>query len=48
MKSIDILATWLAAVDTDPDLRDCIVKYAKGRGGIMMDEICQNMDSRFR
>jgi hypothetical protein len=47
MKSIDLLATWLAEVDTDPDLRDCIVEYAKGRGGVTMEEACWDKDHRF-
>ena len=48
MTSINLLATWLAVVGIDPDLRDCIVEYAKGRGGITMEEICRHMDPRFR
>jgi hypothetical protein len=48
MTSINLLASWLAAVDTNPNLRDCIVDYAKGRGSITMEELCRNMDSRFR
>jgi hypothetical protein len=47
MKSIDLLATWLAEVDTDPDLRDCIVEYAKGRGGVTMEVVCRDKDHRF-
>ncbi len=46
MKSIDLLKSWLAEVDTDPDLWDCIVKYTKGYGGVTMSEICLGMDSR--
>ena len=46
MKSIDLLQSWLAEVDTDPDLLDCIVKHTKGRGGVTMSEICLGMDSR--
>jgi hypothetical protein len=48
MKSINLLESWLTEVDTDPDLWDCIVKYAKGRGGVTMSEICLGMDSRYR
>ena len=48
MTSNNLLATWLAAVDTDPDLRDCIVEYANGPGGITMEEICWHMDPHFR
>ena len=48
MKSIDLLATWMTEVDTDPDLRDCIMEYARGRGGITMSELCSSLDTRFR
>ncbi len=48
MKSIDLLSCWMVEVDTDPDLRECILEYAKGRGTITMSEICQGRDSRFQ
>jgi hypothetical protein len=37
----------MMGVDTDPDLRECIVEYAKGIGTITMSEICWNMDAWF-
>ncbi len=48
MASIDLLSSWLADVDTEPDLRECIVDYARGRGSLSMLEICQGMDPRFQ
>jgi hypothetical protein len=48
MKSIDLLVTWMSEVETDPDLRDCITDYARGRGGLSMSEICRNLDRRFQ
>jgi hypothetical protein len=36
MKSINLLSSWMMGVNTDPDLRECIVEYAKGRGTITM------------
>jgi hypothetical protein len=45
MKSIDLLNTWAAEVDTDPLLWDCMVEYAKGRGRVKMEEICQGRDT---
>ena len=35
---------------TDPDLRDCIYEYAMGRGGVTMEEICEenHYDQRYR
>jgi hypothetical protein len=42
MKSIDLMKHWLAEVNTDPVLLDCIVEYAQGRGGITMTKICYN------
>ncbi len=48
MISVDLLLSWMAEVDTDPDLRECIVDYAKGQGALTMSEICQGMDTRCR
>jgi hypothetical protein len=48
MKSIDLLESWLKEVETDPNLRDCIVEYAKGCGGVSMLDICLGMDTRYR
>ncbi len=47
MKSIDLLACWLTEVDTAPNLRDCIVDYAKGRREVTMLDICLGMDTRY-
>jgi hypothetical protein len=47
MKSMDLLSSWMMGVDTDPDLCECIVECAKGRGTITMLEICWNMDAWF-
>jgi hypothetical protein len=47
MHSIDLLKHWLVEVDTDPDLQECMVEYAKGRGGLTMMEICRGMDHRY-
>ncbi len=46
-KIIDLLDTWMAEVDTDPNLQDCMVEYAKGRGKVIMEEICRGKDTRF-
>jgi hypothetical protein len=48
MHWIDLLEHWLVEVDTDPDLRECMVEYARGRGGCTMTEICRGMDNRYR
>jgi hypothetical protein len=40
LKSIDLLKDWLEEVDTDNQLLACIIKFAKGRGGKSMTEIC--------
>jgi hypothetical protein len=46
MHSIDLLKHWLVEVDTDPVLRDCMVEYARGQGGITMTELCRGMDTQ--
>jgi hypothetical protein len=48
MHSIDLLEQWLAEVGTDPNLSECLVEYAKGRGGLSRTEICRGMDNRYR
>jgi hypothetical protein len=48
MQLIDLLKHWLAEVDTDPDLWNCMVEYARGQGGIAVTEICGGMDHRYR
>jgi hypothetical protein len=48
MKSINLLACWLTEVDSDPNLRDCIVDFAKGCGEVTMSYICLGMDTRYR
>ncbi len=48
MKSIlDLLGQWLVEVDTYPDLSDCIVEYARGRGQLTMSEVCRGMDYHY-
>jgi hypothetical protein len=48
MKSVDLLESWLKEVETDLNLCNCIVEYAKGHGGVSMSEICLCMDTRYR
>jgi hypothetical protein len=38
--SISLLEDWLEEVDTDATLCQCLVDYARGRGGTSMAEIC--------
>jgi hypothetical protein len=47
MKSIDLLEQWLVEVDTDPNLSNCIVEYARGRGQLTMSEVCRGMDYHY-
>jgi hypothetical protein len=47
LKSIDLLEQWLEKVDTDPDLLECIVEFARGRGQVAMSDICRGRDSQY-
>jgi hypothetical protein len=38
--TINLMDKWLGDANTEPVLHDCLVKYGKGRGGIIMSEIC--------
>jgi hypothetical protein len=44
MKSVNLLEQWLEEVDTDSDLLECIVEYARGRGQLAMSDVCRGMD----
>ena len=47
MLTIDMLELWLQQESTDPGLVDCIVRYARGRGGVTMEEICLGKDDKY-
>ena len=36
-------ASWMSEADTDPDLWDCIIEYAEGRGYISLLEVCDEL-----
>ncbi len=48
--TIKLLDQWMKRRGTDPDLRDCIYEYAMERGGVTMEEICEenHYDQRYR
>ena len=46
--TIDGLSRWLQEKHTDPVLRDCLVRYARGRDGISMEYICYGKDERYQ
>ena len=47
IKSIDLLNAWMKDAMTDPTLRRCIVKYAKGRGNRTMSDICHRIGTKY-
>jgi hypothetical protein len=47
LKSIGLLEQWLEEVDTDPDLLECIVEYARGRRQVAITDICRGRDSQY-
>ena len=46
--TLDIAESWLADMDTEPDLLDCIMEYAHARGGRLMEEICEGLGPQFQ
>ena len=46
--TLDLAETWLKEADTDPDLLDCIMEYAHGRGGRTMEDICEGLGPQFQ
>lgn len=47
-RSIVLLENWLKEVGTEPTLRRSLVRFARGRGGITMEEITDGWGSGFR
>ena len=45
--TIDMLELWMIQEQTDPGLQDCIIQYARGRGGTTMGEICEDMHEKY-
>ncbi len=48
--TIKLLDQWMKWQGIDPDLRDCLYEYAMGRGGVTMEEICEenHYNQRYR
>ena len=44
--TIDFLDIWMKKIGTDEGLRNCLVRYAKGRGAITMKDIVGNRTHR--
>ena len=42
--TISLMDQWMKQNNTDPDLQDCVYKYATGRGRLSMEEICIEND----
>jgi hypothetical protein len=38
--TIDLVEDWLNKTDMEPELHKCLLKYARSRGGLTMEEIC--------
>ena len=45
--TLELTEEWLVDADTNPDLLNCIMEYAHGRGGKTMESICAGLDSQF-
>ena len=47
LRTIEMVDDWLEESDTDPELRVCLIQYARSRGEESMEYICRRV-SRFR
>ena len=45
--TLELVESQLERMDTDPDLLDCIMEYAHGRGGRTMEDICVSLGTQF-
>jgi hypothetical protein len=48
LQTVGLLDQWLGKMDTDPDLRTCIVEFCQGRGYRRMGDICSSLPDRFQ
>ena len=46
--SIGLMNKWLRSVGTDPRLRQCIIQYARGRGGTTLEHIARPFGSSYQ
>jgi hypothetical protein len=46
--TLDLAESWLEGMDMEPDILDCIMEYAHGRGGRTMESICEGLGPRFQ
>jgi len=47
-KTVDLMDDWMKKAGTDDGLATALVRYAKGRGGITMEEICSTMHDKYQ
>ena len=45
--TIDLMDDWMYDVGTDGGLAKALTRFAKGRGGITMEEICSSMHDKY-
>jgi hypothetical protein len=45
--TLELMEEWLVDAETDPDLLDCIMEYAHGKGGRSMENICSGLGQHF-
>ncbi len=48
LHTIDLVEDWLDKTETEPELQECLLEYARGRGGLTMEEICCGGAEDFR
>jgi hypothetical protein len=48
LHTIDFVEDWLDETEMEPELQECLLEYARGRGGLTMEEICCGRAEDFR
>ena len=48
LKSIQLVNVWLKKVGTDAKLRQCLVRFARGRGNVLMEDIAGPLGERYQ
>jgi hypothetical protein len=45
--TLDLVDDWLEEAETEPELHDILMEYARGRGGISMEGVCRGRGEEF-
>jgi hypothetical protein len=45
--TMDLVDNWLDESEMEPELQECLLEYARGRGGFTMEEVCRGCNKEY-